>query len=130
MILGFKTIFPWGKPTNFPDKIKARLKKTTIRKGNRWKPGMKIHFATGVRTKNYNQFASGICKEAFWVLVEPVNKVVLISALTTEGIVAKSLSKEEIASIAIDDGFDSVEDFWKYFNHPFEGQIIFWELYE
>lgn len=29
---------------------------------NRWKAGNKIHFATGVRTRNYRQFETGVCK--------------------------------------------------------------------
>jgi hypothetical protein len=128
MILGFKTKFPWGETTNFRVRILAGIKKTTIRKGNRWKPSMKIHFATGVRTKKYNQFAEGICIEACNILIEPTTKVVIISAFTSEGFLSKAFSGEILTSIAIDDGFDSVEDFWKYFNEPFEGQIISWKL--
>lgn len=56
MVLGFKP--------QFPAKILEGTKKHTIREdGNdRWKPGMKINFATGVRTKKYRQFKEGVCK--------------------------------------------------------------------
>ena len=56
MILGFKK--------QFPPMILVGTKIHTIRedKHDRWKAGNKIHFATGIRTKNYNQFYSGVCK--------------------------------------------------------------------
>jgi len=87
MVLGFKQKFPWGEPTCFREKIllcvagatpgkkvlcdfsqgfqklpKIEIypKLHTIRAGNRWKPGQKIHMAYGVRTKNYEQFNKGI----------------------------------------------------------------------
>jgi len=74
MILGFKTIFPWGQVNFFEEKIKASLiikfdgiiiipKIHTIRKGNRWRAGVKIHFATGVRSKGYRQFAEAVCTD-------------------------------------------------------------------
>ena len=56
MILGFKK--------QFCPLILSGAKIHTIRedKYDRWKAGRKIHFATGTRTKEYNQFFSGICK--------------------------------------------------------------------
>ena len=55
MILGFKP--------QFKNPILAGTKIHTIREDrhNRWKAGNTIHFATGVRTKNYNQFDIGLC---------------------------------------------------------------------
>lgn len=55
MILGFKK--------QFVPLIVAGTKIHTIRedKHNRWKAGNKIHFATGTRTKHYNQFSEGAC---------------------------------------------------------------------
>ena len=55
MILGFKAQF---KPL-----ILNGTKIHTIRedKHGRWKKGNKIHFATGVRTRNYKQFKAGVC---------------------------------------------------------------------
>lgn len=69
MILGFKTKVG-GKLTLFVQKILACVmavyaaeyipKKHTIRAGKRWKVGMKLHLATGVRTKEYFQFNENI----------------------------------------------------------------------
>lgn len=75
MVLGFMKQFPWGEPTFFREKITLEgikgfgevdvpftfnRKLHTIRAGGRWKPGMKLHMATGVRTKQYNQFNKDI----------------------------------------------------------------------
>lgn len=35
---------PWGQPTNFKEKIQAGVKIHTFRMGDRWQPGMLIHF--------------------------------------------------------------------------------------
>ncbi len=61
MILGFKK--------QFKQSILNGTKIHTIRedKHNRWKANNKIHFATGVRTKNYNQFFNLVC-----ISVQPI----------------------------------------------------------
>lgn len=63
MILGFKQKFPDGSDTNFREKILASVapsefipKIHSIRAGRRWRPGMSIQMAYGVRTKHYQQF--------------------------------------------------------------------------
>lgn len=64
MILGFKK--------QFEGPILDGTKIHTIREDshNRWKSGNKIHFATGVRTKKYNQFFNLIC-----ISVQPIRLV-------------------------------------------------------
>ena len=61
MILSFKK--------QFQQPILSGTKIHTIRedKGGRWKADSKIHFATGVRTKNYNQFFELVC-----ISVQPI----------------------------------------------------------
>lgn len=63
MLLGFKKQFV--PLILFGEKIH------TIRedKHNRWKAGNIIHFATGIRTKNYNQFMTGECKSVQPILL-------------------------------------------------------------
>jgi hypothetical protein len=67
MVLGFKKKFADGTPTEFLEKIIAgvdplgfledeQIKLHSIRAGNRWKAGMSIQMAYGVRTSNYHQF--------------------------------------------------------------------------
>lgn len=68
MILGFKDMYPDNEPTYFLEKILMPYtdvqlppgiyspKIHSIRKGNRWRAGMSIQMAYGVRTNHYTQF--------------------------------------------------------------------------
>lgn len=38
----------------------------------------------------------------------------------------KSLTKEDVKKLALNDGFDSVKNFFHYFNDNFKGKIIHW----
>lgn len=150
MILGFSTKTPWGTPTNFVEKILAGVKTQTIRedKSNRWERNIPIQFATGVRTKQYNQFADGVCmgivnvrikypfvwvEELVWVdekggiyTSKQMNKMGI--GWTAEGYKPKGVwrlvDKQELCQFARSDGFDNVADFWKWFNEPFLGKVI------
>jgi hypothetical protein len=130
MILGFSTVFPWGWPTNFQEKILSGRKIHTIRKGARWSVGDRIHFSTGVRSKRYNCFALGEVTKVRLIQIYPITKKVAIE--TFEGGVFKAgmvLTRElVIEEFAKNDGFDTVEDFWKWFKEPFRGQLIYWKL--
>lgn len=123
MVLGFLKGF-WcngtRKQTNFENKIKKGEKLHTIREDSksRWKIGMKIHFATGVRTNNYNQFHSGVCVSTQIIVI--VDREIFIDG--------KQLSDDEIEYLSINDGFDELEHFWGWFDQytPFKGRIIHW----
>lgn len=143
MILSFKTSIK-GKPTNFVDKILKGEKVTTIRedKKNRWKAKNKIHFATGVRTNNYKQFAEGECTDVQEIKITSANSLpknqyngcVYIIDIPIKGVVfqmsycieiaGKLLTTQEIEALAKADGFDSTETFFDWFNKDFEGKII------
>jgi hypothetical protein len=131
MILSFKTLFPWGTPTNFIEKITRQPGFTpkihTIRKGKRWKPGNKIHFATGVRTKNYKQFNFGMCisTQHIAILKNPKGFITVIIDYS------RILDDEQKQKLATNDGFDSIEDFYKWFEAKgFTGQIIHWTTFK
>jgi hypothetical protein len=131
MILGFKTSFPWGAETNFRNKVLAgyvhrgvaalamlQPKIHTIRedKGKRWGLGMKIHFCTGARTKQMNIFKVDECKGTQEInIVYP--KIFVDNRLLAQG---------EMLDLSRNDGFESIGDFWKYFDKPFMGRIIHW----
>jgi hypothetical protein len=137
MVLGFKTKFKNGKYTLFVQKILAcvlpdytkafKPKKHSIRRGNRWKVGMKIHMATGVRTKDYFQFNINIdgLQVVTGVQVIDIKHFTLFpNAVVIDG---KRLSNAEIDQLAINDGFDTTDEFWDYFSDDvFEGQIVHW----
>lgn len=121
MVLSFKDQFI--KPIQTGQKIH------TIRedKPGRWKPGNKIHFATGVRTAAYNQFKSGECisVQKFKVIYPEIETII-----EEEPIV---LIDEDIVEdvgvlnrLAFQDGFNSLDEFFRWFNTDFEGKIIHW----
>ncbi|MDZ4726177.1 MAG: hypothetical protein SH817_08465 [Leptospira sp.] len=118
MILGFKS--------QFKHKILSGEKLHTIRADelNRWKAGKIIQFATGLRTANYEQFALGRCTRVSEIIINPENERVYIGH--GSGIVYRG---QGVQAFAKNDGFDSLEDFWKWFNKPFEGKLIFWQLF-
>ena len=122
MILGFTKTFGVGrgKKTFFEQKIKDGRKIHTVRsdKKSRWSIGKKIHFATGVRSGNYNCFMEGICKGVQSIRI--VGRQVLVDGIR--------LPWEELEEFAKNDGFDNLEDFWLWFDHyePFDGKIIHW----
>jgi len=105
----------WHEPVN--------PKIHTIRKDvhNRWVAGRDIHFVINPRSPNYFQFA-------------PVFKCVSVQAIKiryskTEITVLvdnKMISGPSVQQLAINDGFDSMNDFFAYFNKDFTGKIIHW----
>lgn len=101
MILSFKP--------HFVTPILIGTKIHTIREDrpNRWKKGRKIHFATGVRTKNYEQFDEGICNSTESLTLSWSK----ISGLTAR--VGKVLI--DLEQLAYNDGFNTVEDFERWF---------------
>lgn len=157
MILGFTQKFSNGSPTYFKEKILASVglvaingdnikhgaiiadvfspKIHTIRQGNRWKEGMSIQMATGVRTKNYKQFNKGIPE------LETVKSVQSIKMYFDFhlGLNLKTWAiyiddnfympvNGAIEKLALNDGFNNVPDFinWFHRKEPFFGQIIHW----
>lgn len=83
---------------------------------NRWKPGRKIHFATGVRTSYYNCFKEGEC-----VSVQRINIRGRLVYIDYEELVYPKLEM-----LAINDGFPDLEAFFKWFDQDFDGKIIQW----
>lgn len=105
--------------TCFPKKVH------TIRAGDRWRAGMKIHPVINNRTKHRLQFApTMICtsvQEIEFKRFEPhIDKVFIY--------INGSLIRDEniLKYLAVSDGFDTLTDFLTYFNADFKGQIIHW----
>lgn len=149
MILAFKKSFPWNEPTYFKEKIllcdtcnlstqlvgadgqlQTIFKKChTIREGQRWKAGMTMHMAYGIRTRNYEQFNRGIRSLQ---VVRSVQDIEINSAARTIKILKeKDWVEFGIRNIfqqrlAVNDGFKDVYEFWKWFDTSMSGQIIHW----
>jgi len=141
MILGFQTKFPWGTETNFKKKILEKKKKHTIRidQHQRWKKGNSIQFATGARTKRYHQFEEGECKSTQKIVIEEVdyekdgNYIYKINVRGAEFVKAFCvkvddglLDWKDIVTLAHNDGFETTDDFFKWFIDGFSGKIIHW----
>jgi hypothetical protein len=100
----------------------------TIRKDekNLWKPGRQIHMVVFNRTKNRFQFAPVI-------EVKSVQKVEIGYLYIANGLYepyvkvdGKILKPKQVKLLAQNDGFDSVNHFFDWFNNNFTGKIIHW----
>lgn len=116
MVLSFKQ--------QFVEKILDGSKVHTIRRdhGRRWQKGKKIHFATGVRTKDYRQFHAGVCKWNQSIHIEADSRQVWVGL--NGGM--HRLSPSGVDLLAKNDGFDTTEEFWGWFSEDFHGVIIHW----
>ena len=118
MMLSFKD--------RFVDAIQNGTKIHTIREdtNNRWKPGVKIHFATGLRTPNYNCFREGVCTGVQDIIIARYR--IVIDILEIE------LKKWD--ELAKNDGFDNADamiDWFRFhYDLPFFGRLIHWTDYK
>lgn len=98
----------------------------TIRadKKDRWKVGNKIHFVINNRTKNRFQFAPVIPVKS----IQKIEIVYWMGCGDYPSVVVggQTLKNSEVETLAKNDGFDSVEDFFAWFNSDFKGKIIHW----
>jgi len=94
----------------------------------RWKSGMKIHMATGVRTKNYNCFLVEKCKGVQDVEMRIVYRTI---AVRIDGY---HLAPSQLIRFANRDGFESYKDFHNWFmplieaspDGVYKAKIIHW----
>ena len=112
----------------FPDD-KNRLAKPkihTIRedKNDRWKVGTKIDFFINVRQKNMFRFAPVLpVVSTQEIEIEYTGSGVYNSWVFIDG---KLMNEKDLLVLANNDGFDTVEDFFAYFNKDYVGKIIHW----
>lgn len=127
-------VYDLGKPWDIPDgPINPKI--TTIREdaSNRWRAGMDIHMVINNRTKNRFQFAPVMkCKRVQAIEIKQMLMTMSAYSITVDEKIfvvevdGKRLNRFDIEVLAINDGFDSVEDFFSYFNKDFTGKIIHW----
>ena len=123
MILGFKP--------QFKQKILDGTKIHTIRedKTDKWNTGNVIHFATGVRTKQYDCFQIGKCHNIQDIRIIYYSNETDYPVVRIDGAPYYAYEKkgiELLERLAINDGFDSFDDFCKWFSKDFDGKIIHW----
>ena len=111
------------------DKITPKIHTIREDKKNRWKVGTKIHFFINCRQKNMFRFAPVLpvvdIQRVFMTYLPHLGNGFELS------IDGKQLMPYEIEQLAVNDGFDSVEEFENYFisvmkDDEFSGKLIHW----
>ena len=122
MVIGFNE--------QFPDKILAGTKKHTIRvdQHDRWHAGMKMHMAVGVRTKSYLCFKLDTCKSTQIIDIDyylgmKYPMVVIDGCHFYNPYLNIDKGMLELSQ---NDGFESIEAFFEWFNKDFIGKLIHW----
>ena len=124
MILSFRPEFV------APTKAGTKIHSMREDKHRRWRPGLKIQFATGARTKNYKQFMEGECKSVQEVDIYRGSRDVMVLVDN------RQLTDPEILQLAKNDGFKDIKGMRDFFipqepvyGHDLEewhGRIIHW----
>ncbi len=118
----------------FADKPGIHPKEHTIRRGHRWKPGMKIHMAINNRSPNRFQFVPVlVCAgvQDIEIIHKPGIATLIIDGAWFDEVLHHGFDDihqfgSPICKLAAYDGFDSLTGFLEYFNTDFIGQIVHW----
>ena len=121
--------------SKFVRRIKLLIKIHTIRedKIDRWHKGRVIHFWSGnprnIKNHPY-QFKNGMCVSTQKIEIEYQGLEQNGSVIPVVKIDGKYLDYHTKVQLAIYDGFDSVKDFFEWFNKDFKGKLIHWTDYK
>lgn len=122
--------FDLGSDHNFDlDKLcSCEPKLHTIRedKTNRWKAGNKIDFFINCRQPNMFRFAPVlpvVSVQKIEILYDKAFGKSIQPDVIIDGVRLHPMKLDELAQ---NDGFDTVEDFFAYFNEDFTGKLIHW----
>lgn len=137
MVLGFKKTFSDGTPTDFRDKIfngligiiEEPIKLHSIRQGERWRAGMAIQMAYGVRTKHYQQFNEGVEELSTCVSVQAIEMDFnLITGKVNVYVDGRKLRQDEVNLLIKNDGLTHQQFVSWFFDtqNTFKGQLIHW----
>jgi len=136
MILGYKKLFPWNKPTEFDRKIINGHKKHTIRvdEHDRWRTGRRINHCHGVRTKCFDNFYNNDCTGTQTIKIIDRNNglkqhfSVYIDGRFFYNTTMRNDSDRALKMLELvhNDGFDCLADFFGWFNTDFTGKLIHW----
>jgi hypothetical protein len=143
MVLGFKTKFPNGKPTEFVEQILLGAKIHTMRLGSRWREGMRIQMATGVRTKRYQQFNKNLpelwfCKATQDFKFTSEGGIIELWIETTDGWRRMVCGSTLASLVALQDGLSNADALFEWFTPALKasasgeihGQIIHWTSFK
>lgn len=100
---------------------------------NKWKPGVIIDFFTGVRTKQAYRFAPRVLVNSIQTVeFERTEWTTRLCYELEDGRIfqvrvdGRLLTRSKIKQLAINDGFETVEDFFEWFKAGWKGKIIHW----
>jgi len=134
MILGFK-INHNGKPLKFVQRILCGIKIHTQRSSDRWRKGMSIEMAVGVRTKHYKQFNVSFpnlqtCTGTQKIEIHYIDRdTEIYPRVWIDGKPLRyflKADKEKLEQLAINDGFDDFKHYCTWFCEDYTGYIIHW----
>ena len=61
---------------------------------------------------------TNFCKSTQMITIEPSSRIIKVDGMV--------LSKFDMERLSKNDGFETMEDFWSFFNEPYQGMIIHW----
>lgn len=93
-------------------------------KHDRWHAGRMIHPVINNRSKNQFQFAPAFPCVSVQKIDISSNPVMMVSESVK--VDNRFLSYKEVETLAINDGFNSIVDFFAWFNEGYTGKIIHW----
>jgi hypothetical protein len=121
---------------NFIVKRNCKAKIHTIRedKYDRWQPGTKIDFFINCRQKDMLRFAPVLPVvrvqkiEIRWIgLSKPLGEKRPWVRIDGKSIYTiDQIDEDRMLQLANNDGFNTIEDFFAYFNQDFTGKLIHW----
>lgn len=124
-----------------PKETKPKLH--TIRRDlrNRWEAGKMIDFFIETRTSNMFRFAPRVpcvSTQKIHIIWFDLSEIDIMAELLYPYLIKigekcvvvhideVQISQSQIENLAINDGFDSVDEFFTWFNEDYEGKIIHW----
>lgn len=132
-------VFGWDIPVE-PEDFLLRPKIHTLRHDlhNRWQPGKDIHFTINNRTKNSFRFAPVVkCTAVQYVLIEYIYDGLPVVLLGNSPDRLTEIfgfnhdymawyGEDHMLELAQNDGFDSIDHFFRYFNESCQLKLIQW----
>lgn len=93
---------------------------------DRWQIGTKIHFYIWARTKRAVCFGTGEVKAIQYAVINvKLQRIYILDQKDGMGH-ARELLGVDLATFVLNDGFDSLEQFWDYFTESKTYKIIHW----
>ncbi|MEJ5960806.1 hypothetical protein [Pedobacter immunditicola] len=104
------------------DQVKPKLHTIRRDQSDLWQTGMDIEPVANDDSPSQPQFAPTIkCLAIQMISIEHRHEGKVV--VTVDG---KILSFEALETLAINDGFDNLDDFYTYFDYNFKGKLIHW----